>query len=66
MTPEQILGTYEEELAKLKASGYRMDAWQRRAQKISWAVGNVLCMRSIVAPDEWMLRKAAAEALEAK
>lgn len=46
-------------------AGYKMDAWERRAQAIDWSVGNVMCMRNGHLHDEWMLRKVAAEQWEA-
>lgn len=44
---------------------YKMDAWETRAQAISWAVGQVMCMRDGHRHDEWALRKSAAEAYDA-
>ena len=37
-----------------------MTYWQQRRQKISFAVGQVLCMRN--PPDEWTARRHAANA----
>lgn len=41
--------------------------WERRAQGICFATGQVLCMRAEVATalDEWALRRVAAEQWEA-
>lgn len=48
-----------------RAKAIRMDAWAIRAQRISWAVGQVMCMGSYHGiPDEWELRLDAANALE--
>lgn len=41
-----------------------LDMWEHRAQAISWAVGQLLCMRSNAGADEWSLRLWAAEAWE--
>jgi hypothetical protein len=46
--------------------GYRMDEWERRAQYISWAVGQVRCMRECEHADEWGLRQACANMWEVR
>lgn len=56
--------TIDEMLAKLK--GTKMDYWQKRAQKIDFAVGQMLAMRNGHLFDEWDLRKTVAEMLESK
>jgi hypothetical protein len=42
--------------------GYRMSRWEKRAQAIDWAAGNVLVDRP--ERDEWMLRLWAAKAYD--
>lgn len=56
--------TLDQMLARLK--GYKMSLWEKRAQSIDWAVGQVLCMRNGSQLDEWMLRLTVAKALEQK
>lgn len=50
-----------------KLRGHKPTVWDRRAQQIDWAVGQVLCIRDKVskALDEWELRRVAAERWEA-
>lgn len=48
-----------------KARTIRMDAWQWRAQRIDFAVGNVMAMGSYTGvPDEWELRLTVAKEME--
>lgn len=52
--------TFEDLLSRLK--GDKMNRWEKRAQKIDWAV---LVMNRRWPPlDEWMLRLTVAKALE--